>query len=455
MRYYIITKLKFVTILSLILLSISSNAQLVWTDAKDWNQVKAKAKEDGKLIFVDCMATWCVPCKKMDTEIYTESSVYNELNKYFISVKIQFDSTGKDAQAIRQWYAQAKSIKRYYKVNGFPTYLFFSPNGDLVAREIGAKNEKQFLSILSGALREGKEYGAKLEQWHSNKLDPKEFPKLIFSAENLRDNVNAEHLAKDAITWLSKQSGKDLYDLEYIRSIGPYVNSSDKKVFSLFNPQSNGIVTDSLIGKIGMSSAIVRNAIGRDIAAKLIKEGDWSKPVTKTPDWRKIYNSIALSYDTALVTRYLEDAKRNFYKWSAPDWKRWTMISLSYHKRYSGIEKMTGKLDIVTMSVNNDMWNVFKHVDDKNVLLDAAALQRRIVDRYVELDPIESSGVIDTYANLLYKAGEKDEAINWQSKAVAYRKELETKRGDKKPAVSYLTVLEKMKRGEPTWTNLK
>jgi tetratricopeptide (TPR) repeat protein len=48
---------------------------------------------------------------------------------------------------------------------------------------------------------------------------------------------------------------------------------------------------------------------------------------------------------------------------------------------------------------------------------------------------------MDTYANLLYKLGRKDEAIAVQEKAVSLAK-------DKKPLEE---TLNKMKKGEKTW----
>jgi hypothetical protein len=50
---------------------------------------------------------------------------------------------------------------------------------------------------------------------------------------------------------------------------------------------------------------------------------------------------------------------------------------------------------------------------------------------------------LDTYANLLYKLGKKNEAIAWQQKAVDASSENE------RPG--YQTTLDKMKKGEKTW----
>ncbi len=58
----------------------------------------------------------------------------------------------------------------------------------------------------------------------------------------------------------------------------------------------------------------------------------------------------------------------------------------------------------------------------------------------MEMQPGDSHS-IDTYANLLYKLGRKDDAINWEQKALSLSP------GDP----DFTTALSKMKRGEPTW----
>ena len=48
---------------------------------------------------------------------------------------------------------------------------------------------------------------------------------------------------------------------------------------------------------------------------------------------------------------------------------------------------------------------------------------------------------IDTYANIIYKLGQKEEAIKWEEKALALSNNEKT----------YQETLDKMKKGEKTW----
>lgn len=97
-----------------------------------WAQIKEKALKENKYIFLDGFTTWCAPCKMMAKEIFPQSSVGEFFNKNFINVAVQFDITKKDNPDVKRWYKDAAQLKKEYKINSFPTYLFFNPQGELV-----------------------------------------------------------------------------------------------------------------------------------------------------------------------------------------------------------------------------------------------------------------------------------------------------------------------------------
>src|SRR5205085_10762014 len=49
-----------------------------------FNEALAKAKEQNKLLFIDCFTTWCGPCKLMDAHVFTNDSVFNYFNSKFV-----------------------------------------------------------------------------------------------------------------------------------------------------------------------------------------------------------------------------------------------------------------------------------------------------------------------------------------------------------------------------------
>jgi thiol:disulfide interchange protein len=106
-----------------------------------WQQVKAKAQAENKLIFMDCYATWCGPCKQMEQEIYPRKEVGDYLNAHFVNVKLQMDKTSSDEQLVRTWYACADSLSKLFHISAYPTYLFFSMDGQPLHETVPRKRQ--------------------------------------------------------------------------------------------------------------------------------------------------------------------------------------------------------------------------------------------------------------------------------------------------------------------------
>ncbi len=90
--------------------------------------------------------------------------------------------------------------------------------------------------------------------------------------------------------------------------------------------------------------------------------------------------------------------------------------------------------------INNASWNVFLHVTNPKVLSFAVEL--------MESHKEESFEAMDTYANLLYKVRDKQNALIWEKKAINLSIENHEDPNDLKELQHNL---EKMKEGEPTW----
>ena len=72
-----------------------------------WQQIKAKAKAENRYIFIDCFASWCIPCKAMDIDVYSKDTVGKFMNEHYISIKIQMNKTEGDSPEVKAWYAIA------------------------------------------------------------------------------------------------------------------------------------------------------------------------------------------------------------------------------------------------------------------------------------------------------------------------------------------------------------
>ncbi len=102
-----------------------------------WNQVVTKAKQENKLIFVDCYATWCGPCKAMSKKIFTKDEIGSFFNQEFINYKLNMETP--------QGREFAKKFGKEEPIRGYPTMFFIDGDEKIKHRIIGKHNASQLL----------------------------------------------------------------------------------------------------------------------------------------------------------------------------------------------------------------------------------------------------------------------------------------------------------------------
>ena len=122
-----------ISTLFIILLSINLYA----VESPNWmtslDHAKKLAKAIHKPILVDFWAVWCGPCKKMDSDVWSEQEVV-ELTKAFIPVKIDIDMNTKLA------------VK--YNVKSIPKILILDSRGNVLYDVAGYKYKHEVLKLL-------------------------------------------------------------------------------------------------------------------------------------------------------------------------------------------------------------------------------------------------------------------------------------------------------------------
>jgi thioredoxin 1 len=103
----------------------SDATHIQWVDSDRLMPVLEEAQRLQKNVFVAFEASWCAPCKVMESEIFSQSAVYELYNRKFINFKTDFDSeTG-------------KTIAQIYEVEKLPTVLILNPQGVVLERYLG------------------------------------------------------------------------------------------------------------------------------------------------------------------------------------------------------------------------------------------------------------------------------------------------------------------------------
>jgi len=99
---------------------------------------KEMAKAEGKFVFIDFYADWCVPCKWMDETTYSDKNVVSTLKNRFVSVKVNIDDF------------DGYSLKEEYNIRILPTLIVLDQNGKVVKRYEESMSPTKLKDVLVG-----------------------------------------------------------------------------------------------------------------------------------------------------------------------------------------------------------------------------------------------------------------------------------------------------------------
>lgn len=401
-----------------------------WNEDKNYAQIREIAKSENKYIFIDCYATWCGPCKSMDKQVYTSEAIINFLNKNFISIKVQMDTSLKDDENVQKWYSDARSIKNEFKVNAFPTFLFLSPEGKLVHSDYGFKNVQAFLALAKSAIDPNNQYYTLLESYKRGEKDYKAISYIAVTAKKLKQEEIANKAAEDYLNnYLYRQNAREMYNKGNINFLRSFLQSTNEKGFFIFYKHSRKV--NRIMGQEGFSEHVVDYLISKFEISPLLNKADKND---MAPDWDLIRKAIAGKYKKQYVERNIIEAQLRWYSYKS-DWKMLAQLNIQKIEKYGLDTANWGKY-----SINNMIWDVFfKHCNNLQELSKAIGWMEVLL----KLEPYYVN-FIDTYANLLYKVGRTREAIKYEQIAV----KLDPNNVGMKEA------LNKMNNDEPTYLNL-
>lgn len=103
------------------------------SEVSSFEEAQKLALGTNKIIVVDFWATWCGPCKKMDSDTWSDENVKFALDN-FIFVKVDIDRN--------------REIAAKYNVKAIPNIFFLDGNGVALNSILGYKNSNEILKYL-------------------------------------------------------------------------------------------------------------------------------------------------------------------------------------------------------------------------------------------------------------------------------------------------------------------
>ncbi len=337
---------------------------------RSWQEIRDKAKAEHKYIFIDCYTDWCGWCKTMDKETMTSADVISTLSDNFIAVKMDMEN------------GEGIKLAMKYHVTGFPSFLFFSPDGTYIYQSAGYQKPGEFMKELKGVLDGTKQTKA---PGFSREIDMNypEFYKGAFAGNGKRTSPKQE----DVTAYLAAQS--DLLSEINWAVIARF--GTDEKYTKFFLDNVNNY--RRLYGEAGVNNKL--NSVLGDMLTTATKNND-----------DKMFATLLLMVDKYVTE---DPAASRIY------------CSISYYKGTKNWSKYAGAIDDYiekkgldnSSYINGLCWDLYEHCDDKKLLKKACGWMKAITQK----EP--TYPYLDTYASLLYKSGQMKEAEAAAGSAIA------------------------------------
>ncbi len=372
--------MKFVKIFSVGLLTAGALAfgQGIKFEEGNFAALKAKAKKENKLIFMDAYTTWCGPCKLMAKNTFTQDKVGQFYNANFINSKIDMEK------------GEGVDIAKQYEVRAYPSYLFINGDGELIHRALGYFEADDFIQAGKDAIDPSKQLSVLVKKFEAGEKDP------AFLMDLAMRTVYTDPALFQQISQRYFNTKKDKnYSREEIALLLGSVKSSEDPLYKVFVDNREAIT--QVIADANYS------AIDRELQMNAVLN--------------KAYNRETKQFNDALFLAELErfvpaaEAKQALLKAKmrvfGRDFAQYKPLALQYYDNAASFS---------AVELNEAAWRFFENADDKAALTKAVAWAHESVKKNANY------ANTDTLANLYNKLGDKKNARIWAEKSVALAK---------------------------------
>lgn len=257
----IMTKPMLLFISLLILNSSQLNAQGIQFASADFAAALNLAKQQHKLVFIDMYTDWCGPCKSMEKYIFPLEQVGLLYNANFINCRINAEKDG------------GPDIVKKYDVKEYPTFLFITPDGELISRGIGYKESADpFLELgKSAILKKNQHYSVNQmrNDYEENKNNKQFLFAFIERLDSLDLKTEMDPVLHQYCQILETPSGTDFnFLLKHVHTahstaFDVIINNQDA-AYTYLNPDS--LFPHQQLTKPVQFEAILNNAILESLA---------------------------------------------------------------------------------------------------------------------------------------------------------------------------------------------
>lgn len=419
-----------------------------------FDQALTEAKKKGKFVMVQLDSRECDHCNEVATKGFSDKRIDQKIFEDYISIRPLVET--------EDWL---RLTQEYDAPAGLIT-LFFSPNGILLHRHNGSTSRGQPYADAAALALANQEEITNVESLTQAFSQDRNNLNLLYTLlqKRMALRMSTDSLIDYYISILPADSLKSIDQLQFIMGFAPVLgtraDSMIRKDFGLFNKawhrlslQNRLRINNSIIYKTRKKAISQRNELLANRVASFAAS-------THTNNYQRgqrasTENMMEFYKGTNDTSRYLSNAVLYYdtYLMKIPVDSILRIDSLNLKRLLDSAKGDTVKVEngyrvnktipyrpvaqFYMQDLNKGAWNFYKMTNDHNYLQKAVAWSERANEFF------QSPESIDTYARLLYKAGDKASAIQLQEKAIALKK----KRGFNSKELE--EVLSKMKQTLP------
>ena len=259
-----------------------------------------------------------------------------------------------------------------------------------------------------------KQYYTQLQQFRDGRRDSAFLRRVAMMCGNVYDLKTGREVA-DA--YLATQS--DPFSRGALEMTLRYTDNTKDKGFAILVQHPDKV--DAVMGNGKAEAAMFLIFYRYTIYPAIRKAGSGN------PDWKAIHKTIAADFPS--VADEMTAKGQVVYYQQKKDWPHFQTSIVNYMKKYGG--------HATDSDLNDFAWTVFQNCPDMTCVSEALDWSKK------SFEGKPNAMYMDTYANILYKMGKKDDAIAWEQKAIDM--------SDDATRASLQPTLDKMKKGEKTW----
>lgn len=188
-----------------------------------WEDAMAVAKEEGKLLFVDCYTTWCGPCRKMSSQTFKDAEVGQLHNSSFVSIKLDMEKENGMRFGLK------------YPVSAYPTMFYLDGNGEIIHKIKGFRTAEQFIGEGNNAIKKYDRSGEYVDKYEAG--DRSYDLMMSYVSALVQAGKPSSKIANDYI-----RSNPEISEQEMAMFLYTAATEADSKIFEKMVAQKDLIV---------------------------------------------------------------------------------------------------------------------------------------------------------------------------------------------------------------------